>query len=291
MTVRISGGPPLAALLLAAILSCPGAVPASSAQERELRSYRVTEHAPVIQGRPDKAYQRALEGSFRKAFLAALRDTGFTERQNPDSAAWLSGILGRAGDYIASYRILSHQESEGFLTLSLEAQVYLGKIRSAVSDSSRLRSLLPVKLLVLVHTFPLAGAPGGEDIDAGSLAAGALEAEFLHRGAIVVPAPESLPWAHLGGRVTAENVAALSAAEGRRHEADYVVLGHLQRKADNLLVLTARLLSVDTEKTLLSVGSPVELQTGQAPEEFFLTPAGEIAQRFERRLTVTSPRR
>lgn len=291
MTERISGMPLLAALLLAAIFSGPGTLSASEPRERELRSYRVTEHAPVIQGRPDKAYQRALEGSFRKAFLAALRDTGFTERQDPDSAAWLSGILGKAGDFVASYKILAHQENEGFLTLSVEAEIYMGKIRSAVSDSSRLQSLLPVKLLVLVDTFPLAGAPGGEDINAGSLAARALEAEFLRRGAIVVPSPETLPWAHLGGRVTAENVAALSAAEGRRNEADYVVLGRLQRKTDNLLVFTARLLAVDTEKTLLSADSPVELQTGQAPEEFFLSPSGEIAQRFERRLAVKTRRR
>lgn len=272
------------ALFLTSAL-CLSAAPASAKEaSQELRSYRVTEHAPVIRGRPDKAFHRALEASFRKALLAALRDTGFAERPDPDFAAWLSGILGRAGDFVASYRVLSHRESEGFLTLSVEAQIYVGRIREAVSASARPLSFFPARLLVMVDTFPLTGSPGGEDINAGSLAARALEAELLRRGAAIVPSPDSLPWHHLAERASTENVVALASAEGRRLEADYVVLGKLKRKADNLLVLTAQLLSVETERTILAVTSPVELQTGQAPEDFFVSPAGEIAQRFEQRL-------
>jgi hypothetical protein len=170
----------------------------------------------------------------------------------------------------------------------VETEIFLGKIRDAISDAERPLALYPARLLVLIATFPLAGSPEGEDIDAGSLATKSLETELLRRGASVIPSPASLPWDHLAGRVSAENKVALAAAEGRRLEADYVVLGQLSRKADNLLAFTAQLLSVATEKTIVSLTSPVELQTGQAPQDFFLSPSDEIARGFERRLAGRS---
>jgi len=271
--------------LSVALLFAPSPAPGAAEGERELRTYRVTEHAPIIQGRPDKAFQRALETSFRKTLLAALRDTGSAGRKDREFAAWLSGILSRAADFIASYRILSQKEEEGYLTLTVEAQVFVGKLEAAVSASSRLSPYLPVRLLVLVDTFPLEGTSDGEDVDAGHIAARALEAEFLRRGAVIVPSPESLPWQHLGTRATVENVVRLAAAEGRRLGADFVVLGKLRLKADALLVLSADLLSVLTEKAVLSAGSPVELQSGAAPQDFFSQPAAEVADRLESKLS------
>jgi hypothetical protein len=273
------------AALMAALLSLPSSTRGAAEETRELRTYQLTEHAPIIRGRPDKAFQRALETSFRKALLAALRDTGSAGRTDREFAAWLSGILSRAADFIASYRILSHQEKEGYLTLTVEAQVFIGKLEAAVSDSSQLAPYLPVRLLVLIGTFPLAGTSGGEDVNAGHIAARALETEFLRRGAVIVPSPENLPWQHLGARATADNEVTLAAAEGRRLEADFVVLGKLRQKTDNLLVLSAALLSVSTERTVLSARSPVELQSGAAPRDFFSQPAAEIADLFERKLS------
>jgi len=56
------------AALSVALLFAPSPAPGAAEGERELRTYRVTEHAPIIQGRPDKAFQRALETSFRKRY-------------------------------------------------------------------------------------------------------------------------------------------------------------------------------------------------------------------------------
>ena len=53
-----------------------------------------------------------------------------------DFAGWQAGIFSRAGDFIASYRILSQSEKEGYLTLTVKAEVYLDKLRRAVREAA-----------------------------------------------------------------------------------------------------------------------------------------------------------
>jgi hypothetical protein len=250
-----------------------------------IRRLKVTEHAPVIKGRQDKAYSQALEGAFRRGVTMALRDTSWAEARAGDFSSWQGGIFSRTAEFISSYRILSMQEEEGFLTLTVEVAVDRGRLEKAAREASRLSPLIPVRLLVLVDTFPLAGAAGDEDIDAGHIAASAMEKELLRMGVIIVPAPENLPWQDLEGRASAENRRSLATAAAGALGADYVILGHLQRRADKLLVLAAELIDPASEKSLTSAQSPVELQANTAPEEVFSDPAGEVAKLFSRKLS------
>lgn len=256
----------------------------------ELLTYEVTEHAPIIRGRHDQAFQRALEASFRQAVLAALKDMGGAGHSVQDFAGWQAGIFSRAGDFIASYRILSQVEKDGYLSLSVRAEIYRNKLEEAVEASSDLSPALPVRILVLVDTFPLSGMSGFEDIDAGHLASAALETEFLRKGFIILPSPELLPWQHLADRATAENKFSLAAAEGKRLGADYVLLGRLRRRADKLLLLTVELLSPTSLRTLTTARSPVELQAGAHPGESFAYPALEVAKALSPKLSKAPKR-
>jgi hypothetical protein len=141
---------------------------------------------------------------------------------------------------------------------------------------------------VLVDNFALSGTAGFEDIDAGNLAARALETELLRRGLIILPSPESLPWQHLEERATAENKLSLAAAEGRRAGADYVAFGRLQARADKLLAFTVELISSSSTKTISTARSPVELQADTLPGDSFVAPAGEIAGMLLPRLGARS---
>lgn len=270
-------------LLLIAIPSLATAVTQQGSLP-ELLPYEVTEHAPIIKGRHDQAFQRALEASFRKAVLAALQDVGGAAHSAQDFAGWQAGIFSRAGDFIASYRILSQVEKEGYLSLSVRAEIYRNKLEEAVEAAAGLSPALPVRILVLVDTFPLSGTSGFEDIDAGHLASTALETEFLRKGFIILPSPERLPWQHLAGRATTENIFSLAAAEGKRLGADYVLLGRLRRRADKLLLLTVELLSPTSLKTITTARSPVELQPGAHPGESFADPALEVAKALSPKL-------
>jgi len=262
-----------------ALLFQGSALPAVAREKElpELLYYEVTEHAPIIKGRHDKAFNRALEAAFRKTVLIALKEI---ERPDPVPQGfdhWQSAIFSRAADFIATYSIISQEEKEGYLTLTVGAGVSAGKLRRAREDSAAVSAARSVRLLVLVDTFPLSGTAGFEDIDAGHLASRALEAEFLHRGFIILPSPEHLPWNHLEGRATEENKRSLAAAEGGRTGSDYVVLGRLRTRADRLLQLTVELLSPSL-KTAGTAKAPVELQTGTNPGESFTDPAGEVAR-------------
>jgi hypothetical protein len=270
----------VAAVCLAAV---PGEVPA--AELPNLLEYRVTEHAPIINDRQDRAYQRALEAGFHRALLEALREIQGGEQTPGDFAAWQRNIFSRAADFIFSYRVESQEVEEGRLTLAIRAGVYRDKLAKAVEASSALSPVLPVRLLVLVDTFPFAGPAGQEEIDAGHLAAAALEAEFLRRGVIIVPSPETLPWQHLEGRADSENRLSLATVEGGKARADYVLLGRLQSRANRLLVLSAEVVSVLSQKTVASARSPVEMQTNSLPHESFVRPAQELAGSFMPRLS------
>ena len=273
----------LVATLLVCLAACPGQVPA--AELPNLLEYRVTEHAPIINDRHDRAYQRALEAGFHQALLEALREIQGGEQTPGDFAAWQRNIFSRAADFIFSYRIESQEVKEGRLTLAIRAAVYRDKLAKAVQASSALSPVLPVRLLVLVDTFPFAGPAGQEEIDAGHLAAAALEAEFLRRGVIIVPSPETLPWQHIDGRADAENRISLATVEGGKARADFVLLGRLQSRAARLLVLFAEVVSVSTQKIVASSRSPVEMQTNSLPHESFVQPARELTGSFMPRLS------
>jgi hypothetical protein len=262
-----------------------------AAELPNLLEYRVTEHAPIINDRHDRAYQRALEAGFHRALQEALREIRGGEQTPRDFAAWQRNIFSRAADFIFSYRIESQEVKEGRLTLTIRAAVYLDKLTKSLQDSAALSPTLPVRLLVLVDTFPLAGSAGEEEIDGGHLAAAALEAEFLRRGAIIVPSPETLPWQHLDGRADSENRISLATVEGGNTRADFVLLGQLQSRAAKLLVLSAEIVSVSSQKTVASGRSPVEMQTNSLPHESFVQPARELAGSFMPRLSSRGQKR
>ncbi len=284
--VRTLMGLAVAALLTA---SSPRTVPAASGEANPLSllpAYQVTEHAPIIKGRYDEAYRRALESAFRKALMSALGEIDPAAGSTGDFGAWQNLIFSRASDFVASYQVLDQDAKEGYLSLSILARVDREKLRRAVETSSAASALVPLRVLVLVDNFPLAGSGGGEDIDAGHVAAGALEAALLREGLIIVPAPETLPWQDTQGQASSENRRSLAAAAGTRIGADYVVLGDLAARASRLLVLSAELVAVSSEKTVAVSQSPVEIQSNTPPRENFVDPAGEIARAFARRLPV-----
>lgn len=248
-----------------------------------LPAYEVTEHSPVIRGRQDEAFNRSLASAFRAALEAALRDIPQQDRGTADYSAWRRSILSRSVEFIASYQILSHEVREGFMTVTVRARVRSDKLERAVEDSLAEQSPFLVRLLVLVDTFAMMDTTFGEDFDAGHEAASALQVALLKKGAILVPAPDDPPWGDDGGK-TVENRLSLSTAAARKLGADYVIVGRLKRRTGNLLVLSADLVSVTSEKVVAATQSPVELQANVPPQEHFIVPAEEIAGTLLRRL-------
>jgi hypothetical protein len=246
-----------------------------------LPSYEVTEHSPVIRGRQDDAFRRALASAFRKVLEAALRD--LPSGNGGDSASWQMGILSRASDFIASYQVLSHDVREGYLTLTVRARVSSDRLQTAVDDSIARSAELLVRMLVDIEPFAMMGTSFGEDFDAGHEAASALQVALLKKGVILVPAPEKPAGEGTAGR-SLENRISLATAAARKSGADYVLAGRLNRRTDSLLVLDAELISVKADRIVVSTSSPVELQPNVTPQEYFAAPAEEIAALFLARL-------
>lgn len=238
-----------------------------------LPSYEVTEHSPVIRDRQDKAFERALSSAFRKVLEAALRDIPSVSGDN--SSSWQMGILSRATDFIASYQVLSHQVREGYLSLTVRARVNSEQLTQAVENSLAMSAPLLVRILVVVDPFAMMGTSLGEDFDAGHEAASALQIALLKKGAILVPAPDKAS-GDAPARGSLENRISLITTAARNSGADYVLTGRLSRRTDSLLVLAADLISVTSEKIVVSTTSPVELQANVPPQEYFTVPAEEI---------------
>jgi hypothetical protein len=237
---------------------------------------RAEGRAPVQGGRVDSAYQRALDEAFRRGLLDALRVIA-PERQSPhDLETWQETVLSRAIDFVGAWRILSQEEQDGFLTLSVEVEIYRDKLARAARASGVSRPAASVRVLVLAESMPIVDQAADEELDAGRTASLALEAELARRGAIIVSTTDRVPWEHSSGPSSEENRVALAAAAGKRLEADAVLIVQLTRRGENL-ALDAQLIATVSETTLASARSQIPL-SGDAPlADVFALAARQVA--------------
>lgn len=262
------GGALLSALLLtfAVFFTAPplqaAVLPGSVVSQAEGR-------APVIGGRSDLAFQQALDEAFRKNLLAALRAIA-PERQSPqDFETWQDMVLSRAADFIGAYRILSQEEKAGFLELAVEVEIYRERLAQAARVSTASVSAPAIRLMVLVDPFPVIDPAADEEIDAGSYAITSLEAEFARRGAVIIATTNRSPWRKPEGAASEENRAAHATAEGKRLQADAVLVAQVTRSAENAFTLSAQIIAVGSEATL-----------GSAREDFLIAPSGGLEAAF-----------
>lgn len=284
--VRLAG----AALLFAAaaLLTVPqraaaGVVPGALV-------IRASGRAPVLEGRADLAFQQALEEAFRRGVLEALRAVA-PERQSPrDLETWQETILSRAADFVGAWRILSQRERDGFVDLDAEVEVWREKLARASRGSAAAAALPPTRLLVLADSFPMSDPAADEDVDAGRLAAAALETELSRRGAVIISTADRAPWEAASGPSSEENRVALAAAAGKRLEADAVLLARLARRGDGL-ALAVQLIVVSSETTLVTARADIGVSGDTALEEAFVPAARQLAASLGPRLaTVRSGR-
>lgn len=253
-------------------------------------AFQVEDRAPIIDGRQDIAFQRALESSFRKAVLLALRRIAPRQQSAEDFSQWQTTVLSRARDFIFSYSILSMEADGGVLSLSLKADVYRNKLEETIQASMNLSPALPVRILVLVESHAMAGAGDEGDIDAGRLAAVSLETELSRRGAIIISSPDHPPWQHLEGKVSEEYKISLAAAEGTRLEADFVILGRIFLTEEKFLALSVRLLSASSQKLVSKAQAPFDQSAGSQPGKMFSSPARSVISVLSPKLSRLSAR-
>ncbi|HWR98803.1 MAG TPA: hypothetical protein VN317_10320 [Candidatus Methanoperedens sp.] len=274
-----------AALLLttAALLATPS--PARAAVVPGALVIRAAGRAPVQDGRVDLAFQQALEEAFRRSLLEALRSIA-PERQSPrDLDIWQETVLSRAGDFVAAWRILAQREQGAFLDLETEVELWRDKLARAARDTATAAAASPVRLLVLAESFPVSEAAAEEEVDAGRLAAAALEAELSRRGAVIVSATDRAPWEVAAGPTSEENRVALAAAAGRRLAADAVLVARLTRRGE-YLALAVQLIAVSSETTLGAARADVTLVAAAALDEAFLPAARQLAAGLVPRLAA-----
>jgi hypothetical protein len=246
---------------------------------------RASGRAPLRDGRADLAFQQALEEAFRRGLLESLR-TIAPERQSPrDLETWQETILSRAGDFVAAWRILSHRERDGFVDLEAEIEIWREKLARASRASGAVAAAPAVRLLVLADSVPMSDPAADEEIDAGRLAAAALETELSRRGAVIVSTTDRAPWEAASGPSSEENRVALAAAAGRRLEADAVLVARLTRRAEDL-ALSVQLIAVASETTLATARTDVRLSADAALDEVFLPAARQIAAGIAPRLAA-----
>jgi hypothetical protein len=236
---------------------------------------RSSGRAPVRDGRADLAFQQALEEAFRRALLEALRSVA-PERQSPrDLEIWQETILSRSGDFVAAWRILAQGEREGFLDLETEIEIWREKLARAARAPGVAAAAPAVRLLVLADSFAVSDPAADEEVDAGRLAAAALETELSRRGAVIVSTTDRAPWEDSSGPSSEENRVALAAAAAKRLEADAVLVARLTRRADGL-TLAVQLIGVASETTLGASRADVPLTADAALDEAFQPAARQL---------------
>jgi len=271
------------ALLLAAAALLAAAPPATAGVVPGALVVRAAGRAPVLQGRADLAFQQALEESLRRGVLDALRAVA-PERQSPrDLEAWQETVLPRAAEFVAAWRILAQREKDGFLDLEVEIEVWRDKLARGSRATAAASAAPAVRLLVLVDPFPVSDPAAEEEVDAGRLAAVALEGELSRRGAVIVATTDRAPWGSDAGPSSEENRVALAAAAGKRLEADAVLVARLTRRAEGL-TLAAQLIAVASETTLAAARADVARAGEAALDEAFLSAARQLAGAIAPRL-------
>jgi hypothetical protein len=182
-----------AALLLAAAALLAAPCPAAGVVPGAL-VVRTAGRAPVLEGRADLAFQQALEEALRRGVLDALRSIA-PERQSPrDLETWQETVLPRAADFVAAWRILAQREKDGFVDLEVEIEVWRDKLARGSRATAAAAAAPAVRVLVLADPFPLSDPAADEEVDAGRLAAVALEGELSRRGAVIVATTDRAPW-------------------------------------------------------------------------------------------------
>ena len=259
------------------IASAVFAPPASSAAVLGAGlAVRTEGRAPVRGGRSDTAYQQALDEAFRRGLLDALRFIA-PERQSPhDLETWQETILSRAIDFVGAWRILAEEERDGFLTLSVEVEIYRDKLARAARATGVATAAAGVRVLVLAGSLPLVDRAADEELDAGRTAAVALEAELARRGAIIVASADRVPWEQSAGPSSEENRVALAAAAGKRLEADAVLILQLTRRGEGL-ALDAQLIATTSETTLASARAEIPALGARPLAESFAQAARQVA--------------
>lgn len=237
---------------------------------------RTDGRAPVQNRRVDAAYQQALDEAFRRGLLDGLRVIA-PERQSPhDLETWQETILSRAADFVGAWRVIAQEEQDGFLTLSVELEIYRDKLARAARATGVASAAAAVRMMVLAGSLPLVSRADDEELDAGSAATAALEAEFARRGAIIVPAAGRVSWDFSTGASSEENRVALAAASGRKLELDAVLLVQPTRRGDKLFI-DAQLIAAVSEATLASARAEIALADARPLGEEFTRAARQIA--------------
>jgi hypothetical protein len=193
----------------------------------------------------------------------------------------------RAGDFVGAWRILAQEQQDGFLTLSVELEIYRDKLARAARASGVGAPSTAVRVLVLAGSLPVVDRAADEELDAGRAAAVALEAELARRGAIIVTTAERVPWEQTAGPSSEENRVALAAAAGRRLDADAVLIVQLTRRGDGLM-LDAQLIGAFSETTLASARAEIPLLGGDPLAEAFAKAARQVAAVCAPRLASAS---
>jgi hypothetical protein len=266
--------PPLllaAAALLAALPVAPRAAVVDGALV-----LRAEGRAPVLEGRADEAFRRALDECFRRALLEALRSIA-PERQSPrDLETWQETILTHGGDFVGAWRILAQEQRDGSMLLEAEVEVWGEKLARAARSSTAPAVSQAVRLVVLADPLPFEDGAAEEEVDAGSTAAAALEAEFARRGAIIVATADRAPWEQGAAGSLEENKVALAAAAAKRLEADAVLILQLARRGGSLS-LAGQLVAVSSETTLGTSRVDVALKPEETLAEAFAPAAHRLA--------------
>lgn len=266
-----------AALLLAAAatLCRPGG--AAAAVYASSLTVRAEGRAPVQGGRVDTAYRQALDEAFRRGLLDALRGLA-PERQSPhDLETWQTTILSRAEDFVGAWRILRQQEDAGFLTLEAEIEIWRDKLARAARASGPAAAVSAVRVMVIVGALPVVFGAADEEVDAGRIAASALETELARRGAVIVVTADRAPWEGSSGPSSEENRVALAAAAAKRHAADAVLIAQLTPRGENL-VLAVQLVATASETTLFSTRAEFDVNRERPLPESFAPAARRLAE-------------
>lgn len=268
----------LLALLLGVIgaLDISSPAPAPAAVLKSGITVRAEGRAPVRAGRVDTAYQQALDEAFRRGVLAALSVLA-PERQNPhDLETWQETVLSRAGDFVGAWRILAQEQQDGFLTLSAEIEIYREKLARAARATGASTAATAVRVMVLAESLPMIDRAADEELDAGSAAAAALEAELARHGAIIVATTDRVPWEQSRGQSSEEHRVALATAAGRKLAADAVLIVQLSRRGE-VISLDAQLLTAASETTLASARAEVPVLGARPLAEAFALAARQVA--------------
>jgi hypothetical protein len=266
-----------AALLLAVAVAtfCRPGAPAAAVFASSL-TVRAEGRVPVTGGRVDTAYRQALDEAFRRGLIEALRGIA-PERQTPhDLEIWQSTILSRAEDFVGAWRILRQREENGFLTLEAEIEIWREKLARAASASGQAAAASAVRVMVLAGALPMVDRAADEEVDAGRVAASALETELARRGAVIVATADRAPWESSSGPSSEENRVALAAAAAKRHDADAVLIAQLTPRGAGL-VLAVQLIATASETTLVSARAEIDVLRERPLAESFAPAARQMA--------------